>query len=148
MSRLSFTSRNKDPIEFDIDGEAFAIAPIGAWAFFDLAEMAATAGDDSIADPVEKATLQAQQSVKVRDMFRDHMEPAEYERFDKFCRSPRGPDVGLLMEVIQGLVAETTGRPTEPPSPSGSGRPTTGLGSTDSASLPESTSETSHSAES
>lgn len=143
---LEFRSKPKDAIDFTVDDEAFRINPVAAFAFLDLSQMAVDE-DKVYASPEEKVKAQAAQSVILRDIFRDHMEPAEWERFDKFCRGPNAPDLLFLVEILNGIVEASAARPTLPPSFSEPGRSDTGTSSTESAPSPASTSEPSDSTE-
>lgn len=147
MSELKFHSRPKEAIEFSIDDEPFRIMPVAAFAFLDLAEVAANEGKVHYASAQEKLQAEAGQSVMLRGIFRDHMPADEWERFDKFCRGPNAPDLQLLIEVLNGIVEASAARPTLPPSLLEPGRSATGDTSTESAFSAESISEPSPSIE-
>lgn len=79
--------------------------------------------------------------VFVTKFFRMLMPRDVYARFDALANDPEvGMDIDPLIEIVQDLMEEITGRPTSPSRFSAAGQSTTAPSSTAASSLPASTS--------
>jgi hypothetical protein len=108
---------------FTLDNERFDCE--GELSILELAELArvATAGVD-----LQEAATLGLIAEQLRQAFGDEV----YGRFRQHCRKHKTPNSVLLQiladlnEEMQGIIAEATGRPTQPQSPSGPGEPEQG----------------------
>lgn len=116
----SFTTKPPEPLGFDIDGEEFTcFARIPGGTLLDIATAATSAGAEIGA---------------IAQFFEMTIIPEDQERFAKLIRSEKGPDLVELRDIIMYLVEEYSNFPT---GSSGSSS-TTGTGSEENASSPES----------
>lgn len=100
-----------DPITFDIDGVEFTIPrPIPAWPMLELA----AAGDEDDQTAIAVAFIRFLMALIPAD---------QHARFTSTCTEKR-VDADLLLEIVQFVIEEASGRPTVPPS-SSDGRPST-----------------------
>jgi hypothetical protein len=118
----------RNPLEglsFTLDGQTFRCE--GNLSVLEVAELARVAASDSEMGEAAKLGLIAEQ-------FRAAFGPAEYARFRQHCQGVPGkreptPNsvlltiLGDLNAEIQAAVEEAAGRPTQQPSPSGTGEP-------------------------
>lgn len=135
----SFTTRTADdpdaeplePVSFDIDGERFTCR----------ADLPGTLLFEHFARLGGGVVMSAG---ALLSFFEQAMEPAEYERFRKFCDDPdRDVDAQLLGDIYTHLLTEyNTLRPTKRPSRSSRGRSSTAPTSTGASSSPGSDGET------
>lgn len=131
------TKERRKPIPVEIDGETFSMHPVPGMVFKDFLALSMRPDPD---DDAAKMRKDSEEVGALFDIFEQCMDEATYERFSKFARSPHGPDILTLTEVITAVVeASAKGFPTQSPSPSARGRRKTGTGSTGAASSAAST---------
>lgn len=124
MAHKTFTAAKADalgdPISFDIDGDEFLIPrPVPAWPMLELA----ACGDEGEPTRIAAAFVG----------FLTAVLPAEqHERFRRTCAEKR-VDQELLLEIVQFVIEESTGRPTVPLSSLGERRSSTGTASSGAA---------------
>lgn len=115
MRSYSSKGRQADAVSpsFELDGVTFTGQ--GSISMLDLSEFArlAAAGFDS--GSAEGIAIMA-------DIYRSVLGDDEYRRFLKHCRD-HGTDGRLLVEILGGLIAESSDRPTSRPSDSPDGPP-------------------------
>lgn len=115
MRSYSSKGRQADavPPSFELDGVTFTGE--GSISMLDLSEFArlAAAGFDS--GSPEGIAIMA-------DIYRSVLGDQEYQRFLRHCRD-HGTDGRLLVEILGGLIAESSDRPTSRPSDSPDGPP-------------------------
>jgi len=132
-AHLSFKTGAKDPerkpTTFDVDGEMFSLVPNPSdMPILALARLGNL--DDQSEDPAEIAAVLG----AISDFFVSTMEPPEWQRFYRFTIK-RGLKLTDLMPIIQGLVPEVLGRPTQPPADSPPSPSSTMTTSTDDSRL-------------
>lgn len=129
---FSRTGPTPDPKRFAIDGytyECSAILPAGATR--DLARLAKLHGSDDIVGII----------AVLGDFMDAVMLPASAKEFAARIRDPEHPiDDTQIGQIVVWLIREYGGRPTSPPLSSSDGRISTGITSTDGASVEVSTS--------
>jgi hypothetical protein len=109
-------------LEFRLDGQLFRCE--GDLSILEVAELARVAATGGEMEEAAKLGLIAEQ---LRAAFGD----AEYARFRAHCREHKTANSVLLTILadinaeVQAVVERETGRPTMPPSPSGTGEPET-----------------------
>jgi hypothetical protein len=122
MSRRQYTSKPAAAVEFDLDEVHFVAA--GGLSLLEVMELARFADVDT--DSPEGA-------VAVGDFFRGlfgcscervHRTGCEYDRFRRHCRA-HGTDDDTLMGIMQDIMGARSGHPTQRPSVSADGPPTT-----------------------
>jgi hypothetical protein len=119
MSR-SYTSAKRAHLDvkpdFDLDGVEFVCE--GGISTLDISEfaVAAKSGMDT-EDPMAAAVF--------AEFFQAALGPAQYRRFKDHIRR-HGTDGDVLVDIMQGLMEDFVGRPTEEPSHSQDGPSTTG----------------------
>lgn len=135
-TRYAYDVPESELVELDLAGTTFTMFPMSGLDWRDFIKAMAQAEP---IDEAAKVRQDAEHADLVFGIFETHMEPEEYARFCDFSRR-RGVKINLLLQIIRDVVEGSAERPTEPPSPSEPGRPTTGDGSTADASSPASTS--------
>ena len=109
-----------EPITFTLYGEVFKCQPAIQGRY--LLEFISKAGSD---DPEESAGA-------VLGFLQHALSPADRERFDALCSSDETVvPLETLASIMEWMVEQYSGRPTEPSSPSGPGDTITGPTSTD-----------------
>lgn len=135
---LTYTTGDRKPNVINIDDERFEVWPVPGMLFKEFLELAMQ--PDPPAEDIEARKAKEMAEVTMLfGIFRDCMEPDEYARFDAFCHTPRGPDLSMLVQILQDVVEASADFPTSPPSPLSPGPSTPGTGSTGGAFLPAST---------
>lgn len=119
MSRSYTSAKNAhlgEKPHFDLDGVTFVCE--GGLTTLDISEfaMAAKNGMDT-ADPAAAAVF--------AEFFQAALGPTQYRRLKDHMRS-HGTDDDVLVDIMQGLMEDFLGRPTEEPSHSQTGPSTTG----------------------
>lgn len=110
----SYTSKRQAPRSFELDGVQFAAS--GGVSLLDLVEVARMADADA-ASPEGVAAL--------GDFFEAALGRDGYRRFRSHCRE-HGTDPETLLAIMEDLVEDVGGRPTQRPSPSADGLPAAG----------------------
>jgi hypothetical protein len=111
--------------EITVNGRTFqAMTAMPAEAFSDFGDLVMDMGEGTFA---RKAFH------RLTDIIRRSLKPDERDRWDKFIEEDLDPpiDIDMLMKTADGLTAAATGRPSQPPTPSGNGEASRPTGSTD-----------------
>lgn len=106
---ISITTSPKR-VPFEINGFRFEAWKVPGIAFLKLLTK------------LNEETSSQDQGAEMFRIFQSTMTKEEYERFEEFAINPaNGVDADVLLKLIQSLVEESSGRPTEPPSSSANG---------------------------
>lgn len=106
---ISITTTPKR-VPFEINGQRFEAWKVPGIAFLKLLTK------------LNEDTSSQDQGAEMFRIFQSTMTEEEYNRFEEFAIDPsNGVDADVLLKLIQSLVEESSGRPTEPPSSSANG---------------------------
>lgn len=109
MAPVISITTNPRKIPFEVNGNVFVAWKIPGLAFLSLLEK------------LNESSTGNEQAAEMFRIFQSTMDEATYTRFQEFALNPsNGVDADVLLKLIQSLVEESSGRPTEPPSSSDS----------------------------
>lgn len=122
MKQFVIAKSAKEGTPFEIDGDVFVARPAADLPGGILLDLAATMTGDT-----------SEQTLAMFSFLRLALEPESVALLEKRLRDPERPiPIPMVGEVATWLMEEVySGRPTEPPAPSGNGRSSTGESSTD-----------------